>query len=69
MDKLVAMKIVAPLSLARFFLSDYERCKQKSDTVWELLVAAINKPVALVKTVRKVPCTFSLYLQTDTFFF
>ena len=28
MDKLVAMKIVAPISLARFFLSDYERCKQ-----------------------------------------
>jgi hypothetical protein len=27
--------------------------QQRSDIVWELLVAAINKPVALVKTVRK----------------
>ena len=53
MDKLVAMKLIAPISLARFLLGAYDLCKQRSDVVWELLVAAINKPVALVKTVRK----------------
>lgn len=53
MDKLVAMKLITPIALTRFLLADYDRCKQRSDVVWELVIAAINKPVALVKTVRK----------------
>jgi len=53
MDKMVAMKLISPITLVRWLLSDYELCRQRNDIVWELLVAAINKPVALVKTVRK----------------
>ena len=53
LDKLVAMKLVAPLNLVRWLLGDYEACKLRADFAWELLISAINKPVALVKTVRQ----------------
>ena len=52
LDKLVALKLIAPITLVRWLLGDYEQCKARSDVVWELLIFAINKPVALVKTVR-----------------
>jgi hypothetical protein len=33
MDKMVAMKLVSPLTLVRYLLSDYERCRRQSDVV------------------------------------
>jgi|NorSeaMetagenome_1021524.scaffolds.fasta_scaffold65783_1 nuclear cap-binding protein subunit 1 len=33
MDKMVAMKLISPLTLVRWLLSDYERCRQQSDVV------------------------------------
>jgi 23S rRNA C2498 (ribose-2'-O)-methylase RlmM len=51
------MKLIAPLVLVTWLLSDYSLCHQRADIAWDLLIAAINKPVALVTTVRKVRVT------------
>mmetsp|Transcript_2170 Transcript_2170/g.5691 ORF Transcript_2170/g.5691 Transcript_2170/m.5691 type:complete len:724 (-) Transcript_2170:299-2470(-) len=52
MDKLVAMKLVAPVSLVRWLLADYDQCRAREPYMWELLSRAISKPVTLVATVR-----------------
>ena len=36
MDKMVAMKLIAPITLVRWLLSDYHLCRQRNDIVWEV---------------------------------
>ena len=57
------MKLIAPLVLVTWLLSDYSLCHQRADITWDLLIAAINKPVALVTTVRKVRSLLALLVQ------
>jgi hypothetical protein len=57
------MKLIAPLVLVTWLLSDYTLCHQRADIAWDLLIAAINKPVALVTTVRKVRSLLALLVQ------
>jgi len=53
MDKLVAMKLISPITLVQWLLNDYHAIEAKQDYMWELLFLCLSKPVALVSTVKK----------------
>ena len=53
MDKMVAMKLIAPLTLVNWLLESYRGVVAKGHFAFELLLKAIQKPVALVATVRR----------------